>query len=98
MDKFVLKLSEEAVYVEAGSLEELASALKTCPIACVKFHLRYGLNDFADWAGKSLKREDLALRLKQVKLSDVNPEETRRLLLDAIKPKPVEAARRRGFR
>lgn len=98
MDKFVLKLSEGAVYLEADSLEEIAGALKTCPIGCVKFHMRYGLNDFAEWAGKSFKREDVALKLRQVKLNDLNPEETRRLLLEALKPKPAEVARKRGYR
>lgn len=98
MDKFVLKLSEEAIYLGAASLEELAGALRTCPIACVKFHMRYGLNDFATWVDKFLKKGDVALKLRQVKLNDLNPEETRRLILEALKPKPAEAPKKRGFR
>ena len=98
MEKFVMKLSDSTVYRESGTLEELASTLKTCPIACVKFHLRHGLNDFAEWTGKALKRPDVALKLRQVKLSEVNPEETRRLLVEALAaPKPAEVVKKKRF-
>jgi hypothetical protein len=98
MEKFVMKLSDDSMYREVSSLEELSTALKTCPIACVKFHLRHGLNDFAEWSGKALKRADVALKLRQVKLNDMNPEETRRLLIEALmQPKPAEAVKKKRF-
>lgn len=93
MEKFVMKLSEDVVYLEVGSVEELANALKTCPIACVKFHLRYGLNDLSEWVDKSLNKKDLAFKLKQIKFNEARPEETRRMLLDALKAKPVEVVK-----
>ncbi|MFH1125702.1 MAG: hypothetical protein V1703_01130 [Candidatus Altiarchaeota archaeon] len=89
MDKFVMKLSDDGVYLSVGTVSELANALRTCPVACVKFHMRYGLNDFAEWAGKSLKNEDLTLKLRQVKLTEANPESTRRMLLDVLTAKPA---------
>jgi len=93
-----MKLSDDSVYREVGTLEELVTTLKSCPIACVKFHMRYGLNDFAEWTGKALKRADVALKLRQVKLNEFNPEETRRLLVDALSPKgAVEPIKKKRF-
>jgi hypothetical protein len=97
MDKFVMKLSDDCVYVEAGSVDELATVLKTCPINCVKFHLRSGLNDFSEWIGKSLGKKDLALKVRQIKLNDANPEETRRKLIDVLSAKPTEFFKTKKF-
>jgi hypothetical protein len=52
--------------------------------------MRGGLNDFAVWSSKSLKREDVALKLKAVRLNESNVEETRRLLLDALSSKQAK--------
>jgi hypothetical protein len=90
MDNFVLKSSDTNVCVEAGSVEELANVLNTCPIACVKFHLRRGLNDFAEWTGKSLKNDALALDLRKIRLNESNPEETRKKLVEVLKSKSVK--------
>lgn len=89
-DGFVLKLAEGSVYSTVPSLEGLASALRTCPANCIRFHMRGGLNDFAVWSSKSLKREDVALKLKAVRLNESNVEETRRLLLDALSSKQAK--------
>lgn len=90
MDNFVLKSSDTNVCVEAGSIEELINILNTCPIACVKFHLRRGLNDFAEWTGKSLKDNALALELRKIKLNEAKPEETRKKLVEVLKSKSVK--------
>jgi len=85
MDKFVLKSSDNSICVEAGSVEELARILGTCQIGYVKFHLRSGLNDFAEWTKKSLKNDVLSSELRKIKLNEANPEETRRRLVEVLK-------------
>jgi len=95
MDKFVMKYSDDSVYMEAGTVEELAKALKTCPIGCVSFHLRGGLNDFGEWVGKAAGDAGLAAKLKQVKLSESNPESTRKALLELLEPKSIFKIRKK---
>ncbi len=95
MDKFVVKVSDDAVFREVGSIEELANVLGLCPIGCVKFHLRGNLNDFAEWVGKAQKKDAVALKLRQIKLNEANPEETRKKIVEVLKQKPAAAARGR---
>ena len=52
------------------SVEEMVEALKVAPAKVCEHHMKYGKNDFAEWAEKSLKDSVLAGRLKSVRLED----------------------------
>jgi hypothetical protein len=87
MEKFVLKLSDDSIYTEVGTVEELAKVLRTCPVGAIRFHLRGGTNDFSEWVGKSLGKQIIAQRLRQIKIDEKNPETTRKKLLESLAAK-----------
>lgn len=90
MDGFYLKSDERSLVKYVKNVGELSIALEKCPIGCVKFHLREGKNDFAEWIKNSLKDMDLSRRLVGIKLDAGNPERTRAEIINALKATPGE--------
>ncbi|MFH1788823.1 MAG: DUF5752 family protein [Candidatus Altiarchaeota archaeon] len=84
---FLLKDDHAHILGEACMLEGLVAALDGAPVDAIRFHMRDG-NDFAGWVRDVVGDEKLAGILSEIALKD--PEETRRLLLTAMRHRVME--------
>lgn len=82
---FCMKTDEENIYRVIKDEQELYKVLLTCPMECVRFHMRDGGNDFAAWIKGALKNPGLADKVSKVKFNKVNSDLTRASLVQVLK-------------
>lgn len=63
---FWLKDGENSLISVCYSLNELYSNLKKSKMSAVKFHMNAEKNDFAEWTENTLKKKDLAKKMRRI--------------------------------